>query len=232
MIRRIEKNSTRVLMSGIKRNLLTSKRSIRVSTRNMNNLVSLKRSNSHFDFFNKKRNIVKSKCSQEEMVGFILIVVLVSVIALVFLGISIIRQPKQEYKSNEVSNFLGSFLQYTTACESRYLPLSMADVIKECAENEAKECGNGELACSVMNRTTEQMLSAAWPYGNESYLKGYEFNIDVISRMNDTGEIVIIEQLAKIEKGNCNVVIKTGADKLLPFGNDDVRIKLNACYAG
>ncbi|MBI2047378.1 hypothetical protein HYT26_04435 [Candidatus Pacearchaeota archaeon] len=171
------------------------------------------------------------KNSQEEMVGFILIVVLVSVIALVFLGISIIRQPKQEYKSNEVSNFLGSFLQYTTTCESRYLPLSMADVIKECAENEANKCNNGELACSVMNQTTEEILSAAWPSGNASYLKGYEFDIETISKTNDTGEIVIRKQLAGTKKGSCNVVIKTGADKLLPFGNDDVRIKLNACYS-
>jgi len=216
-----------------KRNIAKSKRSTRVCTRDRTlNLHSCKRSNSHFDFFNKKRNIVKSKCSQEEMIGFILIVVLVSVIALVFLGISIIRQPKQEYKSSEVSNFLGSFLQYTTTCESRYLPLSMADVIKECAENEAKECGNGELACSVMNSTTEGILSAALPYGNESYLKGYEFNIDVISRINDTGEIVIRKQLAGTKKGNCNVVIKKGGDTLLPFEDDDIRIMLNACYSG
>lgn len=178
------------------------------------------------------KTIKHTKKSQEEMVGFILIVVLVSVIALVFLGISIIRQPKQEYKSNEVSNFLGSFLQYTTACESRYLPLSMADVIKDCAENEADKCDNGELACSVMNQTAEEILSAAWPYGNESYLKGYEFNIDVISRMNDTGQIAVRKQLAEAKKGNCNVVIKKGSDTLLPFGEDDIRIKLNACYSG
>ena len=197
-----------------KRNIAKSKRSTRVCTRD------------------RTLNLHSCKRSQEEMIGFILIVVLVSVIALVFLGISIIRQPKQEYKSSEVSNFLGSFLQYTTACESRYLPLSMADVIKDCAESRAKKCDNGELACGVMNRTTEEILSAAWPYGNESYLKGYEFSIDVISRMNDTGQIAVREQLVETKKGNCNVVIKRGGDTLLPFENDDIRIMLNACYAG
>lgn len=178
------------------------------------------------------KTIKHTKHSQEEMVGFILIVVLVSVIALVFLGISIIRQPKQEYKSSEVSNFLGSFLQYTTACESRYFPLSMADVIKDCAESEAKECDNGQLACSVMNSTTEEILSAAWAYGNASYLRGYEFSIDVISRTNDTGQIAVRKQLMDEKKGNCNVVIKKGDDTLLPFENDDIRIMLKACYAG
>ena len=48
-----------------------------------------------------------SKKAQEEMIGFVLIIVLVAVIALVFLAISI-RKPAEIRDKKEIQNFLYS----------------------------------------------------------------------------------------------------------------------------
>ena len=181
----------------------------------------------------RKREIIKFKHSQEEMVGFVLIIVLVSIVALVFFAVSIARQPRQEYRSSEISNFLGLFLQYTTGCEIRYLPASMKDIIEECANN--KMCDDGESACDAMAYAAENALNDSWHYGNESYLRGYEFNITLT--MNVTGAAgearrETIQQLSELNRGNCNVAVKRAADVMLPMEDKDIVISLKACYAG
>src|SRR3989338_7985995 len=59
---------------------------------------------------------VSCKRSQEEMVGFALIIILVSIILLVFLAFSLSKSKTESTESYEVNSFLQSTLQYTTAC--------------------------------------------------------------------------------------------------------------------
>jgi len=120
----------------------------------------------------------KNKSGQEEMIGFALIIILVSVILLIFLAISLNR-PKTEIESYEVNSFLQSTLQYTTSCQSssgaeKYQAIQ--DIIFEC-ELEDK-CANGEDSCKVLNETLDGLLKESWQIGESRPNKGYELIIN------------------------------------------------------
>ena len=104
-----------------------------------------KKSNSRVDF--KIRNqMAKSTRSQEEMVGFILIVVLVSVIGVILLVISL-RKPVERIESNEITAFLEASMHYTTSCQPN--PERVYDfqgLIIACRNNE--NCIDGNSSCN------------------------------------------------------------------------------------
>jgi len=69
---------------------------------------------------------IKNKHSQEEMVGFAIIIIVVAVILLVFLSIYLLKPSKTNLENYEIKSFINSFLEYTTSCEnarSGYLPV-------------------------------------------------------------------------------------------------------------
>ncbi len=120
----------------------------------------------------------KTKKSQEEMVGFALIIILVAVILLVFLAISL-NKPKTETESYEVNSFLQSTLQYTTSCQSSSGIKkfnSIQDIVFEC-ELENK-CSNGEESCKILNETLTELLKESWQIGEDWPNKGYELIIN------------------------------------------------------
>ena len=66
------------------------------------------------------RNLIKKKKAQEEMVGFVLIIVLGMVALMVFLVIYIRTSPDQELNSVEVENLLSALMEHTTECAIVY----------------------------------------------------------------------------------------------------------------
>jgi len=118
------------------------------------------------------------KKAQEEMIGFALIIILVSVILLAFLGFSLSKTPRDLVESYEVENFIQAFLQYTTECEKGFAEyFSVQDLIFEC--DLKNECPNEEkTACEVLNNTLNDVLGEAWPVGEDRPNKGYELSIE------------------------------------------------------
>lgn len=119
------------------------------------------------------------KKAQEEMVGFILIVVIVSVILLVFL-IPSLNKSDTEVESYEVQGFIQSFLQYTTNCEKSFGKQSVQDLIFACESGEM--CGNQD-SCEVLEEILEEILKESWEVGEEFPAKGYDLKI--ISEMEE-----------------------------------------------
>ncbi|NQT59080.1 MAG: hypothetical protein HQ557_08870 [Bacteroidetes bacterium] len=121
----------------------------------------------------------KSKRSQEEMVGFALIVIIVAVVLLVFLSFSLRNEQKETVDSYEVDNFIQVFLQYTTDCaeisESNYL--SIQDLIFNCYNRET--CLDEKEACEVLETTLKEIVEVSWEVGEgeETPIKGYLLNI-------------------------------------------------------
>src|SRR3989344_2056802 len=101
--------------------------------------------------------IIKSKRSQEEMVGFVAIIVLVSVIALVFIAISLRKGEVKQGK--EIENFLHSAL-LETSCITNYTNYELRDIIVSCEKNE--ECNN-ENACNILNKTINRLINLSFP---------------------------------------------------------------------
>ena len=59
----------------------------------------------------------RNRSAQEEMVGFVVIVVIVSIALLILLGFLLRGSGKSAVESFEIENFIQSVMQYTTDCE-------------------------------------------------------------------------------------------------------------------
>ncbi|MFH1801294.1 MAG: hypothetical protein ABH804_00455 [archaeon] len=118
------------------------------------------------------RNLKKA---QEEIIGFVLIIILVSVILLIFLLFSLKTSQKEPVESYEVENFLQAMLQYTTECESYTGFFSVQNLIVKCYEDYI--CLNGKNACDALETTLSEMIEESWKVGEDRTAKGYMMNI-------------------------------------------------------
>ncbi len=117
------------------------------------------------------------KRAQEEMVGFALIIIIVSVILLFFFGFSLRDGQKQSVESYEVNSFIQGFLQYTTDCKDNSEYLSVQKLIFECDNKFI--CLDEREACDVLNSTLKEIADESWKTGQDRPVKGYELVISV-----------------------------------------------------
>jgi competence protein ComGC len=167
--------------------------------------------------------IRKSKKAQEEIVGFVLVVVIVAVIFLVFLGITIRQKsPVTQRESGDVSQFIGSMMEYTTDCaitsDSAYI--SLGDAVRECYSGSV--CRNSERSCDTLNRTLQGAIESNWKMGPDRPIKGYIFNSTYVSGN-------ILRGILTIKKGNCTAE-RIGGEYLSPAYPGSVRSSLEMCY--
>lgn len=154
----------------------------------------------------KNKNLFKKmKKGQEEMVGFVLIVVVVSVILLFFLGISL-QNKKTGIESQEVEDFINSFLPYTTDCKIRAKNVSVRNLIFECSDNSV--CVNGKSACEVLEDTLIGIVGVSWNVQEGSANKGY-----VLKILSNDGEILALEE------GNLTGLYKSSLQNFAKAGN-------------
>lgn len=184
-----------------------------------------KHSNSRSEFlFNK--NILNSKHSQHEIVGFTLIVIIVSIIGLIFLSFSIGRGEKIEKTSVEISDFLQSSLYYTTECSNGDVPnyKDMQGLIKSCYKNE--DCFGGRNSCEVLNETISKIIRESFQVSEVSRNKAYKLNM----YYKDL-HIKDAEEILKIEEGvfeKCSS--RAGASQAIFMGAGNINIELDICY--
>lgn len=130
---------------------------------------------------------MKKNKAQEEMVGFAMIIIVVSVILLVFLTFSLRSPQKDTVESYEVDSFIQSMLIYTTDCEDNIEPLSIQDLIFSCNKNE--KCIDERPSCDVLSSVLADLTKESWPVGDERPIKGYELDIT-----SDTKNILNIKE--------------------------------------
>tara|TARA_Y100000310_G_C20374424_1_gene665057 strand:- start:53 stop:547 length:495 start_codon:yes stop_codon:yes gene_type:complete len=137
-----------------------------------------------------------NKRGQEEMIGFIVIVVLVIIIGVVFLGISLRQTPQGfEQESQDINQFLEASMRFTSSCTLQ-MPeyLDLGNLIQECNKNSL--CLSGESACEVLESTFSSLIDSSYNVGENSPIKGTSFKI------TQNSEIPL--ELILIENGNCN----------------------------
>lgn len=138
---------------------------------------------------------------QEEIAGFVLIIVLVAIIFLVLLGLFLRGNGGNGQKSVQIRQFLDSAMEVTSDCTtvgSAYY--SVLDLIGKCATDKSATCkNNNRNVCTVLNQTMTSLLNSGWPVGPESPNKGYVFDAYV----NKTGRLEL-EKVKEIVKGNCS----------------------------
>jgi len=121
-----------------------------------------------------------NKKSQEEMVGFVMVVALVAVIFLVFLGIMMRKPGAEEDRTrvDEVSLFLDAMLEYSTDCEVAGSRLNFKDAIIEAKEtNRCPGTGVDGNLKENLEELSKEIIEKSWNPGQDKPVKGYLFEV-------------------------------------------------------
>ena len=165
------------------------------------------------------KNNLLTKKGQQEMVGFILIVVLVVVGLMVFLVISLRNSPEDE-KSLKVANILDAIMKYTTECAIVYEPDydDFEDLFK--SSHQEDSCSNsGILAYNYLNESLRDVLGAMM----ESEASVNYYQLDFFVKGED-------DYLLTFNEGNCTGSV-SAAQRNIVSGNDDLIIRIKVCEA-
>jgi hypothetical protein len=147
------------------------------------------------------------KQGQEEMVGFVMIIILVSVALLVLLWFMLKTPDKNAVENYEVESFIQSALQYTSSCETEIEFLSMQNLIVSCERE--RMCLDGRNSCDVLNNTLKDLVKKAWNVNNQSAVKGYKLGI----MAGEKGIIMLKEgNETRNYKGGLQDFAKSGSD--------------------
>ena len=119
--------------------------------------------------------MIKNNKGQEEMIGFGVIAVIVSIGLLILLSFWINSPTKGTTESYQVGSFIDSALQYTSSCENQIEFLPLQDLIIACDNKET--CLDGTDSCIVLNSTVTDLINNGWNVGNQSVVKGYSLEI-------------------------------------------------------
>lgn len=153
-----------------------------------------------------------NKRGQEEITGFVFIIVIVAVLLLIWISIALTKPVSQGVESYEVESFLSALLQTQTECFDIYEQFNVEKMIFKCSE---KDLCQNKSSCDILHTTITGILNAAWKTENRPS-KGYEFNIQ------SNPEI-----LPKISAGNISSNYKSYTEKL---GRRNVTVSLRVYY--
>ena len=118
-----------------------------------------------------------NKKAQDEMVGFVVIVIIIGVVLLIFIGFMVNTSDKTVVQDSEIESFMQASLQYTTGCQDNLGFIPIQELIISCENREI--CLDEKNSCAVLNSTLSNLIEKGWNVGVQSAIKGYEFNIRV-----------------------------------------------------
>lgn len=146
-----------------------------------------------------------NKKAQEEMVGFAVILIIVAVIVVILIGFMVRTKSTASYNSYEIEGFLDSSLQYTTSCSDYLGTLDLEHLIVSCSKSDF--CLDERPSCEVLNNTLKGIIDESWNVGQDSYIKGYYFEIFV----NGNSSLIL-------EKGNKTGIYTGGSQDFASSG--------------
>jgi hypothetical protein len=153
---------------------------------------------------------------QQEIVGFVLIVVLVVIALMVFLIISV-RDSGGEVSSVGVSNMLDVIMRKTTECAITYVPNydSVEDLFKSCFKGDY--CNNlNSSACDYLNESFGEIVSSV-------ILSDASVNAWSVDFFEKDGGGVL-----KWGEGNCSGTY-SGAQRSVVSGGTSLVIRMKIC---
>jgi len=168
---------------------------------------------------------MRFKRAQQEIAGFILIIVLVVVAMLIFMVISLRQNKSVEITSKLPDTVLSSVLMYTTECKvSSIEKKNVQDLIKSCFDIE--KCENLDItACEYRDQILESMLSDI--LSKSTSVNAYEMNIDWVSE----NPADLPQRQYHTLKGACNVSssIVLGATQNIEVNDGVLEVSFKVC---
>lgn len=150
-----------------------------------------------------------NKKAQEEMIGFVMIILLVTVIFLVFLGIYLRQGSSNESTQNaEVAQFLDALTEITTDCEINGLKRTVKYLLRE---DQGLPCEDTTMTVhEVLDKTIRNAIESGWNFDVDSPTKGYDF----------------ISENVNPSSNNCANIPSVSAQKAI---DEDTTIELRIC---
>lgn len=171
------------------------------------------------------KTIMKNKKAQEEMVGFVALVIIVAVVALVFLAL-LIRNEKTSFDSILVQQFSESLLYTTNECVlgNSIQLASFAELFDACYNSPLMQCSTGENSCEYLNKTIPLLLRKTWNINNQSAFIGASIKAVFKDRISSEEK-----EFFSYSEGNCKSS-SVGGESILPdsrkLGNIVVRARI------
>lgn len=166
-----------------------------------------------------------NKKAQNEIVGFVMIVVIVIIVGVIFFSLSIGRGGASRQTSAELSHFLSAIMQYTTNCSTTYLPAyeNIEGLTKACFDKDI--CVNGKDSCDELNYTLNKVITESLRVSEEASKKAYSLNI----YYNDSAGI---ESIINISQGTFEkCASQPGALESLDKRPGTINLELEVCVA-
>ncbi len=163
------------------------------------------------------------KKGQEEIVGFIIIIIIMSVVALVFLGFALRSSDEAVGDSFQARSLLESMLEFTTDCAVGYIPAygRISELIRECNENSASKCVDGRIICEALNQSLKEMLGKSIAFGEDRPVKGYKFEAKYELGENS-------DEVISLSSGICLGAV-SGAEYPIPSDSGSIITRLEFC---
>lgn len=173
---------------------------------------------------------IRSKKAQHEIMGFVLIVVLVSIAIVIFLSLNIYKNKNTKENSVEISNLLQAAMYYTSDCAVNYIPQYREgqDLIKECYKNPDERCLNGKTVCDALKDTFYQVIENNLMVSEESPNKAYRMSV-YYSTFGDKESDKLILATDKGIFGNCSSIIGGGHSIATGTFSGTINIELELC---
>lgn len=165
------------------------------------------------------------KRGQEEIVGFVVVVVLIAVVALVFLSFTL-RGTVETRQSASLAYFVEAMSEYTTNCSLYAAPdyASVGELYRACYQHTV--CDDGTDSCLILNQTLLPLVKDSLRVSNETPLKGYILTVNVV--LSGTGNGTIRKILA-VQEGNCSTNKRQGSSDFRYAVDGVVRTSITTC---
>ena len=176
----------------------------------------------------------KIKKAQHEIVGFVLIVLIVSIVGVIFLSITLGNPKTEKQNSVEVSNLLEASMYQTTSCAINYIPQyrNVQDLVKECYKDKSgnsRNCLNGENVCEQLEINLKEILGKSLDVNENGVNKGYNIDIYFASDDKETKNNLILN-FYEGNFNNCSFIV--GGEHPIPvssFGFGLIESELKVC---
>jgi hypothetical protein len=179
-----------------------------------------------------------NKRTQQEAVGFVIIVMIVIILGVIFLGISLRNKGKAvSYEDAEIANFLVASSSYTSECYKDNEPFyrTLGDLTKDCYLRDFKQiaCPSGRNACEVLNATYSDMMKSFAPAGKLIYYKLNFYQEKLVASEDPLAEMEKQRSgFMVIENGNSNQCgTKRGGRTQISADEGNVITELEICPA-
>jgi hypothetical protein len=169
---------------------------------------------------------MRERKGQEEIVGFVAVVVLVSVVALIFITLSLRGGGDVVVNDESVREALEGALQYTSDCSVPGTQgyASLGDLFQPCMEQSV--CEDGRSSCDVLNSNLDDLLTLGLRVGPDRPYKGFTFSASRSASNSSEAPEMILE----LQKGNCTGYSRQGTNEFRPTRQSGIiRLELGIC---